>query len=141
MGEGDMELFWQECGRECDRASHDGGALQFLSKFPSAENGEVRAGAWLTALAVAAWIAMPAGAAQSAPTPPHSAPTAAERVDINHAGVAELEKVPGLTRSWAERIVRFRPYWTKQELLDRGVVTSQVYDRIKNFIVARRQPQ
>ncbi len=60
----------------------------------------------------------------------------AERVDINHATVAELMKVPGMTRSWAGRIVRFRPYRTKQDLLDHGVVTSEVYERIKAFIIA-----
>jgi len=43
-----------------------------------------------------------------------------------------------MTRSWAGRIVRFRPYRTKQDLLDRGVVSSQVYDRIKDDIVAHR---
>lgn len=46
-----------------------------------------------------------------------------------------------MTRSWAGRIVRFRPYWTKQDLLDRGVLSSQAYDRIKDFIIAHRQPQ
>lgn len=59
-------------------------------------------------------------------------------MDINHATVAELLKVPGMTATWAGRIVRFRPYRTKQDLLDRGVVTSQVYDRTKDFIIAHR---
>ena len=58
------------------------------------------------------------------------------RVDINHATVAELEKVPGLTHSWAGRIVRFRPYRTKQDLMEKGVVNSEVYDRIKDFVIA-----
>lgn len=47
-------------------------------------------------------------------------------------------KVPGMTRTWAARIVRFRPYRAKNDLLVRGVVTSQVYDRIKDHIVAHR---
>jgi DNA uptake protein ComE-like DNA-binding protein len=63
------------------------------------------------------------------------------RVDINRASIDELMKVPGMTRSWAGRIVRFRPYRTKQDLLDRGVVTSTVYDRIKDAVVARRDKQ
>ena len=58
---------------------------------------------------------------------------AEQRVDINHATIEELLKVPGMTRSWAGRIVRFRPYRTKQDLLDKGVVTAQVYDRIKDL--------
>jgi competence protein ComEA len=60
------------------------------------------------------------------------------RVDINHASANELAKVPGLTPSWAGRIVRFRPYRTKQDLLDRGVLPSDVYDRIKDQIIAHR---
>jgi competence protein ComEA len=60
------------------------------------------------------------------------------RVDINHATLAEIEHVPGMTPSWAARIVRFRPYRTKQDLLDKGVVNSQVYDRIKGSVIAHR---
>jgi DNA uptake protein ComE-like DNA-binding protein len=63
------------------------------------------------------------------------------RVDINHAAVEELLTVPGMTRSWAGRIVRFRPYRTKQDLVDRGVVNSDVYNRIKDYIIAHREKQ
>lgn len=90
----------------------------------------------------AGWAWASAPAPQRAPggaaaRPAHVAPEA--RVDVNSASVAELMKVPGMTRTWAERIVRFRPYRTKQDLLDRGVVTSTVYDRIRDSIVAHRQ--
>ena len=40
--------------------------------------------------------------------------------------------------SWAGRIVRFRPYRTKADLLDRGVVTGAVQDRIKGCVIAHR---
>ena len=70
-----------------------------------------------------------------------SAPPPEQRVDINHASLAALLKVPGLTRSWAERIVRFRPYRSKQDLFDKGVVSSQVYDRIKDFVIAHREKE
>jgi DNA uptake protein ComE-like DNA-binding protein len=72
------------------------------------------------------------------PTSPN-APPAEARVDINHASESELMKVPGMTRSWAGRILRYRPYRTKQDLFDRGVVTGEVYDRIKDFIIAHRE--
>jgi DNA uptake protein ComE-like DNA-binding protein len=82
-------------------------------------------------------------AATGASTPGgHSDPIPTEaRVDINHAGVAELLKVPGMTDSWAGRIIRFRPYRTKQDLLDKGIVTSEVYDRIKDFVIAHHDKQ
>jgi DNA uptake protein ComE-like DNA-binding protein len=70
-----------------------------------------------------------------------TAPPPEARIDINHASVDELLKAPGMTRSWAGRIVRFRPYRTKVDLLERGVVTSQVYDRIKDYVIAHREAQ
>ena len=70
-----------------------------------------------------------------------TAPVAETRVDINHATLDELLKVPGMTRSWAERIVRFRPYRTKQDLVEKGVVSGEVYNRIKDNVIAHRDKQ
>lgn len=60
----------------------------------------------------------------------------AEPIDINRAGAVELMTVPGMTRVWAERIVRFRPYHTKQDLIDNGIIPGSVYRVIKDFIIA-----
>jgi len=76
-----------------------------------------------------------------APAPRHMPPPDEQRVDINHAAIEELLKVPGMTRSWAGRIVRFRPYRTKQDLVDRGLVSGEVYNRIKDYIIAHREKQ
>jgi Helix-hairpin-helix motif len=67
-----------------------------------------------------------------------SAPAPEQRIDINHASVDQLLKIPGMTQSWAARIVRYRPYRTKQDLFDKGIVSSEVYDRIKDFVIAHR---
>jgi DNA uptake protein ComE-like DNA-binding protein len=80
--------------------------------------------------------APPHSATRSKPIPPPEA-----RIDINHASADELLKVPGMTPSWAGRIVRFRPYRTKQDLLDRGVLPSDVYDRIKDYVIAHRDKE
>jgi DNA uptake protein ComE-like DNA-binding protein len=113
-----------------------------------AENGAVRARRKLAALAVAILCVCLLGMAQNQdrdtrglPKTSAAAPPPETRTDINHASVDELLKVPGMTRSWAGRIVRFRPYRTKQDLLDRGVVTSEVYDRIKDYVIAHREKQ
>jgi len=74
-----------------------------------------------------------------APKTSATAPAPEARIDINHASVDELMKIPGMTRSWAGRIVRFRPYRTKTDLLEHGVVTSEVYARIKDYIIAHRE--
>lgn len=80
--------------------------------------------------------------AHEAPQPKpklQSTPPPAARVDINRASVEELTKIPGITRTWAARIVRFRPYRTKIDLLDRGVLPSDEYDRIKDYVIAHRE--
>jgi DNA uptake protein ComE-like DNA-binding protein len=79
-------------------------------------------------------------AAQSASRPKPIPPPDA-RVDINHATVDELLKVPGMTPSWAGRIVRFRPYRSKQDLVEHGVLPSDVYDRINYYVIAHRGEQ
>ena len=92
-----------------------------------------------TALAAAILCLTFSGLTQSAK--PLSVPPPEARVDINHATIEELMTVPGMTRSWAGRVVRFRPYRVKTDLLDHGVVTSQVYDRIKDYVIAHRKKQ
>jgi DNA uptake protein ComE-like DNA-binding protein len=78
----------------------------------------------------------PRAALKSKPAPPPEA-----RVDINHASMDELLRIPGMTTSWAGRIVRFRPYRTKADLLDHGVLPGEVYDRIKDYVIAHRGEQ
>jgi DNA uptake protein ComE-like DNA-binding protein len=88
--------------------------------------------------------AVPALAQSSAPqAAPKSkpAPRPAAPIDINHASMDELLKVPGMTSSWAGRIIRFRPYRTKRDLLDHGVLPSDVYDRVKDYLIAHRGEQ
>jgi DNA uptake protein ComE-like DNA-binding protein len=50
-------------------------------------------------------------------------------------------EVPGMTPSWAGRIIRFRPYRTKDDLVEHGVITGAVYIRIKDYVIAHRNPQ
>jgi DNA uptake protein ComE-like DNA-binding protein len=92
--------------------------------------------ALVAAALFSAWAAAQRPAMKAHATPPPDV-----RVDINHASVDELMKVPGMTQTWAGRIVRFRPYRSKQDLLDHGIVTSEVYDRIKDYVIAHRDKQ
>ena len=91
------------------------------------------------------WVSACANTGFSLPYQPrdglsYSAPAAqpSDKIDINRASMAALLTVPGMTRTWAARIIRYRPYRAKNDLLERGIVTSQVYDRIKDYIVAHR---
>ena len=95
-------------------------------------------------LAAALICALSPGYAGFAAQPAHAQasfqnlPPPEGRVDINAAIIEQLLKVPGMTRTWAARNIRYRPYRAKNDLVDRGVVTSQVYDRIKDYIIAHR---
>ena len=94
-----------------------------------------------TAILCASLGGLPGAAAREPKTAPktHAIPPPEARVDINHASVTQLMKVPGMTHAWAGRIVRFRPYYAKNALLLRGVVPDAVYDRIKDYIIAHRK--
>jgi DNA uptake protein ComE-like DNA-binding protein len=113
-----------------------------------AQNGGMRMGArWTAVVGMMLGVCL-VGAAQNQDTDRSraartsaNAPAPEARIDINHATVDELMKAPGLTRTWAERIVRFRPYRTKQDLVENGVVTGEVYERIKDFVIAHREKQ
>ena len=113
-----------------------------------AENGWVRARVNWTVWAGVFLYASLCGLAQNQDRSPATASqTSASalapeaRVDINMATLDELLKVPGLTRPWAERIVRFRPYRTKADLKEKGVVSGEVYERIKDYVIAHREKQ
>ncbi len=119
--------------------------LPLAARFAQADNGAVQVRASIAAVSVLLLcIAAPAhpvpahrppGTAQAA----HAVPPPEERIDINHASLQELMTVPGMTHSWAGRIVRFRPYRAKNELFDRGILPGDVYLRIKDFVIAHRQ--
>jgi DNA uptake protein ComE-like DNA-binding protein len=59
-------------------------------------------------------------------------------VDINRASTEEIMKLPGMTKVWADRVVKFRPYKKKTELLEHGILPDRVYDKVKDLVVAHR---
>jgi DNA uptake protein ComE-like DNA-binding protein len=138
-----MQPFLQETGTPVSNfhrvATED---LRFDHRM--AENKHVRMLVPFGVLALALSCALTpglAGHAYQSPAPQgdsRTIPAPDERVDINAATLDQLMNVPGMTRTWGERIIRYRPYRGKNELVDRGIVTSQVYDRIKDYIIAHR---
>jgi DNA uptake protein ComE-like DNA-binding protein len=121
-------------------------ALQAVAQC--AENTGVHMRTSLAVLGLPLLVVCLAGVAQNHPSDPRnvsaSSPMATSpenRVDINGATVDALMKVPGITRVWADRIVRFRPYRTKADLEEQGVIPSELYSRIKDFVIAHRQKQ
>jgi DNA uptake protein ComE-like DNA-binding protein len=72
---------------------------------------------------------------------PQAAPVTAktgELLDINSAALIELDKLPGIGPAYAEKIIRNRPYRTKEELADRKIIPRPVYEKIRDMVVARQ---
>ena len=75
----------------------------------------------------------------AATTAPGAQPTAkTPLVDINHASKEELDVLPGIGAVRAEAIIKGRPYKGKDELLRKKVLPSNVYEGIKDRVVARQ---
>ena len=74
-------------------------------------------------------------------TPPATttAPSQAGLIDINSASKEQLDALPQIGSARAEAIIKGRPYKSKNELLDRYIVPQNVYDAIKDKIIAKQK--
>ncbi len=102
---------------------------------------------YLLAAALSALLAAPVFAQTTSPSttsrPGATAPSATqtqrqELVDINSASAQQLDKLPGIGPARAQAIIANRPYKGKDELAQRKIVPPNVYDQIKDKIVARQ---
>lgn len=59
-------------------------------------------------------------------------------VDVNHAPLDELARLPGIEDEDAERIVRARPFDVKSDLVRRGVVSEAKYAKFQGRIYVGR---
>ena len=78
-------------------------------------------------------------------TAPITAPAAtspakpAALIDINAASATELRALKGVGEARAEAIVKGRPYKGKDDLLTKKIVPENVFNDIKDQIVARQK--
>jgi DNA uptake protein ComE-like DNA-binding protein len=95
---------------------------------------------WLTLL-----IALPAVAQTAWPSRSPSFPQAtrsaqaAQLVDINSASAQELDKLPGVGPARVKAIIANRPYNGKDDLVQRKIIPANVYNQIKDKIIARQK--
>ena len=72
------------------------------------------------------------------PKPQPKAPAVKkELLDINSASADDLKALKGIGEADAKKIVENRPYRTKDELVQKKVMTKATYDKNKNQIVAK----
>lgn len=84
--------------------------------------------------------------APKAPEAPKAAPAAQPApagkpalIDLNSASKQELETLKGIGAARSEAIIKGRPYRGKDELLSKKIVPSNVYDDIKDKVIARQK--
>lgn len=85
----------------------------------------------------------PAKPATAAPAPkaaPAAAPAPAKAtlLDINSASKEDLDALPGIGAVRSEAIIKGRPYKGKDELLRKKILPSNVYNGIKDRIIAKQ---
>ncbi len=108
--------------------------------FPRALTLVVAVMVLLAVTAVPTFVAPLAAGELQAPAKP-SNPTAAASsplVDINRATAVEIERISGIGKVFAARIVAGRPYANKAQLVTKRVLSQAMYDRIKDQIIAKR---
>ena len=86
-----------------------------------------------------ATAATPATPATKTPTAPAKAePTVATLMDINSATAKQLATLDGIGEARSAAIVKGRPYNGKDDLVNKKVLTQDVYDKIKDKIIAKQ---
>ena len=59
-------------------------------------------------------------------------------VDINGAKKEELKTLRGISDAEADKIIAGRPYGSKAHLLTHNIVSAEVYQDLKNHVIARQ---
>ena len=115
----------------------------------------MRPARYLSAIGLSLLLAIPVAAQTASPskTPSSSAGTApaatgkataksqpaGQLVDINSASAEELDKLPGVGPARAKAIIANRPYGGKDDLNNRKIIPPNVYNQIKDKIIARQK--
>ena len=61
-----------------------------------------------------------------------------ELIDINRASAKDLDALPGIGEARSKAIIAARPYKAKNELTQRKIIPQNVYDGIKDKIIAHQ---
>jgi DNA uptake protein ComE-like DNA-binding protein len=61
-----------------------------------------------------------------------------ELLDINTATEDQLKAIAGIGDTYASKIIAGRPYTKKDQLVSKNIVPKNVYDKIKDRIIAKK---
>ena len=60
------------------------------------------------------------------------------KIDVNSASKEELDALPGIGDTYAQKIIDGRPYNSKSDVVRKGVLPQATYDKIKDQVTAHR---
>lgn len=81
----------------------------------------------------------PPKAPAAVPSAPQVPASSAAVIDINSASEADLQTLSGIGPARAQAIIAGRPYKGKDDLVNKGIIPSNVYQGIKDKIIAKQK--
>ncbi|MBC7925974.1 MAG: helix-hairpin-helix domain-containing protein [Bryobacteraceae bacterium] len=90
-------------------------------------------------LASASLLGQGSAAATKKTTPVAGESSHAKLIDINTASAEELKIVPGIGDAYAAKIIAGRPYRAKDDLVEKKVLPSGVYSKVKDRLIAKQK--
>ena len=94
----------------------------------------------LTATPSMAQTPQPAAKSDKMAPAPAMAPAAkTDPLDINSASADDLSALPGIGKAYSAAIIKGRPYKGKDDLTQKGIIPENVYNGIKDKIIAKQK--